>query len=138
MDLNQVHPRGGSEYGGSVALSNLDNVNDPTSFGTLPPTPPRSPITTKKAYEAGSFVNTTCFSDYSTSSSTVGTDQFFSMEFGTPSVHHSTVSPMNVSAGALVSATAGLDEQKLDPRRKHKCSKCARGKVLMFWYHTSC
>jgi len=121
----------GSEYGGSVALSNLDNANDPTSFGTLPPTPPRSPITTKKVYETGSFVNTPCFSDYSTTSGSVATDQFFSLEFGNASVH-STVSPMNVSAGSLVSAAAVLEEQKLDPRRKHKCSKCARAFARAF------
>ena len=138
MDLNQVHNRGGSEYGGSVALSNLDNANDPTSFGTLPPTPPRSPITAKKVYETGSFVNAACFSDYSTSGGNVATDQFFSsMEFGNTNVH-STVSPMNVSTGSLVSVTTALEEQKLDPRRKHKCSKCTRGKALMLWHYTMC
>jgi len=133
MDLNQVHTGGGSEYGGSVALSALDHANDPTSFGALPPTPPRTPIATNKIYNNRSYANTSCFSDYSPGSSTVGTDQFFaSIEFGNTHVNHSTVAPMNVSTGSLAPAPTVLEDQKLDPRRKHKCLKCTRAFARAF------
>lgn len=126
MDLNQVHARGGSEYGGSV----LDN--DPTSFGALPPTPPRSPMITSKVYDNATFPNAACFSDY-TSNNTVSTDQFFStLEYSNRNITHATVAPMTVTTGSLMSVTPALDDQKADPRRKHKCPKCTRAFARAF------
>ena len=123
MELGQVHPRGGSDYGSNATLSTMDSGADPTSFGPLPPTPPRSPINSSRSYAAP-----TCFSDYSATSGSVGSEYFASLEFGPTSMNHPTVSPMNVSTRTLGPAPTGI-EDKMDPRRKHRCPKCARGEI---------
>ncbi|KAK2462033.1 hypothetical protein APHAL10511_006496 [Amanita phalloides] len=127
MDLAQVHPRGGSDYAGTTALSNIDNAADPTSFGPLPPTPPRSPLNPANKVFDRTFANPACFSDYSASRPPVTTDQFFSLDYGATTMSHPTVSPLNVSTRTLGPASATMEELKMDPRRKHKCSKCTRG-----------
>ncbi|PFH49189.1 hypothetical protein AMATHDRAFT_148159 [Amanita thiersii Skay4041] len=127
MELSQVHPRGGSDYTSSVTgLADLDDATDPTSFGTLPPTPPRSPVVNGKVYDRP-YSNTPCFSDYSTSNTPVAPDQFFtaSLEY-TTGINHPTVSPLTVSPRPLGPVLAPVDEHKQDPRKKHKCPKCPR------------
>ena len=115
MELGQVHPRGGSDYGSNATLSTMDSGADPTSFGPLPPTPPRSPINPSRSYGTP-----TCFSD----------EYFASLEFGATSMNHPTVSPINVSTRSLGPATTGIEE-KMDSRRKHRCPKCARGEIYI-------
>lgn len=120
MDLGQVHPRGGSDYASNATLSTIDSGADPTSFGPLPPTPPRSPINSSRPY-----ATSTCFSDYSAAGA-VGSEYFPSLEFAATGLNHPTVSPLNVSR-ALGPATTM--EDKMDPRRKHRCPKCTRGET---------
>ncbi|KAF8640508.1 hypothetical protein AX17_000170 [Amanita inopinata Kibby_2008] len=133
MDLNQVHARGGSDYGGAAALNPIDNTSDPTSFGTLPPTPPRSPIITTKTYER-SYVGASCFSDYSTSSGPVTAEHYFNqLDYATANITHPTVSPLNVSGRTLGPLSVStVEEHKLDSRKKHKCPKCPRAFARAF------
>ncbi|KAF8350196.1 hypothetical protein F5887DRAFT_877323 [Amanita rubescens] len=132
MDLGQVHPRGGSEYACSATLSTMDNAADPTSFGPLPPTPPRSPINSANKVFDRSYANSTCFSDYSGASGPVASEYFSSLEFGASGMSHPTVSPLNVSTRTLGPTTTAMEEHKMDPRRKHKCSKCTRAFARAF------
>ena len=131
MELGQVQPRAGSDYAGS-SLNSIDSTTDPTSFGTLPPTPPRSPINcVNKGYD-GSYANPGCFSNYPAGGNAVTADPFFPLDYGVANLNHPTVSPLNVSAGPA----ADMDENKMDPRRKHKCPKCPRGQTFALFLLT--
>jgi len=132
FDLDMVFGRVqvGSEYAGvqPSSINIMDDVNDPTSFGALPPTPPHSPPVAKgfeKPYvarysECGSprRGSTTSLSDY------------YQHPGYTPPHDYSTVSPVHISSQPpnLASVTPQpLDEYKGDPRKKYRCSACPRG-----------
>jgi len=114
-------------------VSSTINVNDPTSFGTLPPTPlHNSPIiSTVKPY------NRTGYPDYaSPGCSSITSELYPQIAFNTgPMGGHSTVSPVSVSQTQvphqiqqpLMQARALVDDQKADPKRKYKCPHCPRG-----------
>jgi len=108
-------------------------MDDPTSFGTLPPTPPRSPPmplpATAKSFEKP-FVSRTSFSDYSppTKRSSVTSDYYNHLSYNTGVVAQSTISPSHISNSAPVvtSTPRVVDEAKGDPRKKYKCTVCPR------------
>jgi len=117
-------------------VSSTINVNDsvdPTSFGTLPPTPlHNSPvISTVKPYSR------TGYPDYaSPGCSSITSELYPQIAFNTgPMGGHSTVSPVSVSQTQvphqiqqpLMQAHALVDDQKADPKRKYKCPHCPRG-----------
>ncbi|KAF9471063.1 hypothetical protein BDN70DRAFT_820510 [Pholiota conissans] len=122
MDFRRVTV--GSEYGVVQPSINIMDDNDPTSFGALPPTPPRSPpVPMNKPYAAR-----TSYSDYGPPSrrgSTTSSDYY-----GYTSSHaHPTVSPLHISTQlpTLASVTPQpADEYKGDPRKKYRCSACPR------------
>lgn len=116
-------------------VSSTINVNDsvdPTSFGTLPPTPlHNSPvISTVKPY------NRTGYPDYaSPGCSSITSELYPQIAFNTgPMGGHSTVSPVSVSQTQvphqiqqpLMQGHALVDDQKADPKRKYKCPHCPR------------
>lgn len=111
-------------------FSALDGTNDPTSFGPLPPTPPRSPpalITSTKPPFPKSSDSRTSYSDYSPSKresipSNVYSQVGYTHMFTTP-----TVSPSHISnAVPATPATRIDDDARADPRRKYKCTSCPR------------
>ncbi|KAF8624837.1 hypothetical protein AX15_005720 [Amanita polypyramis BW_CC] len=127
MDLSHVHPRVGSDYASGATLSSIDNSTDPISFGTLPPTPPRSPINCGNKVYDGTYASAGYFS---AGGNAVSTDAFFPpLNYGATNMSDPTVSPLNVSTSPTMAIT---DEQKMDSRRKHKCPKCTRAFARAF------
>jgi len=135
LDMDFQRVRVGSEYAG-VQPSNInimDDVNDPTSFGALPPTPPHSPpvaMTSAKVFDKQPYVARTTYSEYvpSRRGSTTSSDYYPHSGY-TPSHGHPTVSPLHISSQlpSLASVTPQpLDEYKGDPRKKYRCSACPR------------
>jgi len=128
MDFQRV--RVGSEY--SVQHLNLteEDINDPTSFGALPPTPPRSPpvpMNNVKVYPAR-----TSISEYGLPrrSSTTSSDYYSHSSYSPPSHGHPTVSPLHISTQLPTVASVNpppTDDYKGDPRKKYRCSACPRG-----------
>lgn len=135
LDMEFSRVRVGSEY--STAQSNinlLNETNDPTSFGTLPPTPPRSPTLpldsdSSKVFDKP-YIARTSYSDYcpQTQSSTTSSDYYSHLGY-TPSLGHTSVSPLHISAQlqTIASVTPKLEEFKGDPRKKYRCTACPRG-----------
>jgi hypothetical protein len=133
LDMDFQRVRVGSDYAAvQPSLTMLDDINDPTSFGALPPTPPRSPpvpMTNNKVFEK-SYVARTSFSDYSPQrrSSTTSSD-YYSHSGYSPSHGHPTVSPLHISSQLPTLATVTpqpVDDFKGDPRKKYRCSACPR------------
>ena len=137
LDMEFSRVRVGSEY--STAQSNinlLNETNDPTSFGTLPPTPPRSPALPLDSDSTKPYIARTSYSDYcpQTRSSTSSSDYYSHLGY-TPSLGHtSSVSPLHISAQlqTIASVTPKLEEFKGDPRKKYRCTACPRG---VYHYH---
>ncbi|KXN83610.1 Fez family zinc finger protein 1 [Leucoagaricus sp. SymC.cos] len=110
---------------------NVNDSVDPTSFGPLPPTPPRSPPAPMSAAKS---YHRTSYSDYAPARRSSITSELypqitFNSGMGTG---HSTVSPLNISAQLpqvqqpMMQARSLVDAQKADPRKKYKCSHCPR------------
>jgi hypothetical protein len=108
-------------------------ASDPTSFGTLPPTPPRSPPqplpSSAKGFEKP-YVSRTSFSDYSPpiKRSSASSDYYNHLSYNSGS----TISPSHISNSIpVVPSTPRLvEEAKGDPRKKYKCSVCPRGQLF--------
>ncbi|KAF8807263.1 hypothetical protein BYT27DRAFT_7097950 [Phlegmacium glaucopus] len=135
LDMEFSRVRVGSEY--SIAQSNislLDETNDPTCFGTLPPTPPRSPTVpidsdSSKVFEKP-YIPRSSYSDFCPPrrNSTSSSDYYSHLGF-TPSLAHSSVSPLHISAQlpTVTSVTPQpVEESKGDPRKKYRCTACPR------------
>lgn len=135
LDMDFQRVRVGSEYS-AASLNLLDDTNDPTSFGALPPTPPRSPpvpINNSKVFEK-SYPPRTSYSDYGPPrrSSTSSSD-YYSHSGYSPSHGHPTVSPLHISSQLPTIATVtpqSVEEFKGDPRKKYRCTACPRGMCL--------
>jgi len=135
LDMEFSRVRVGSEY--STAESNinlLDETNDPTSFGTLPPTPPRSPALTSDSEPPKVFdkpyIPRTSYSDYCPQrrKSTSSSDYYSHLAY-TPSLGHASVSPLHISAQLQTIASVTprpVEESKGDPRKKYRCTACPR------------
>jgi len=107
-------------------LSVLDSTSDPTSFGPLPPTPPRSPPA--KAFEKP-YIPRSSFSDYGPSKRNSVSSDFYSQLGFTPGLAQSTISPSHISPSPSVPSTPRMNDEhtnKGDPRKKYKCSACPR------------
>ncbi|KAF8225840.1 hypothetical protein L208DRAFT_1408012 [Tricholoma matsutake] len=106
-------------------------IDDPTSFGTLPPTPPRSPPmplpSIGKNFEKP-YVPRTSFSDYSPSPKCRPGSSDYYNHLGYNS-GQSTISPSHISnpVSVIPSTARVIEEAKGDPRKKYKCSVCPRG-----------
>ncbi|PPQ62774.1 hypothetical protein CVT24_000468 [Panaeolus cyanescens] len=129
MEFQRV--RVGSDYGAvQPSLAIMDDPNDPTSFGPLPPTPPRSPpmpISSSKMYDKP-YVARSSFSDYCPPrrSSTTSSDYYGHLGYTSS---HPTVSPLHISTQLPTLASVGpqpMEESKGDPRKKYKCNACPR------------
>lgn len=131
MDFQGV--RLGSEYSAvQSSLGIAEDVNDPSSFGTLPPTPPHSPpvsMNSGKHFDK-SYMARSTYSDYmphQRRSSTTSSDYYSSPSY---SPSHPTVSPIHISNPLPAVATVApqpVEEYKGDLRKKYKCSSCPRG-----------
>jgi hypothetical protein len=140
MDFQRVRV-GGSEYGAvQPSINIMDDINDPTSFGALPPTPPRSPpvvsMNNVKAFDKP-YAARTSYSDYGPPSRRASTTS--SDYYGYTSSHgHPTVSPLHISTQLPTMASVTpqpVDDYKGDPRKKYRCSACPRG-MLSLGYAT--
>jgi hypothetical protein len=101
-----------------VAEFTASALNDPKSFGTLPPTPPRSPQH-GETYEKN-FETRTSYSDYGPPRrNSVASDYYYSMG--------QSVSPQQVPIVPSIPLVQTSDDQKADPRKKYKCNACPRG-----------
>jgi hypothetical protein len=120
MDFQRIRV---DDFPGSQVLA------DSTSFGTLPPTPPRSPPmplpTTAKKFEKP-YVSRVSFSDYSppTKRSSVSSDYYNHLSYNSGVVAQSTISPSHMSHA--VPSTRLDEDAKGDPRKKYKCTVCPR------------
>jgi hypothetical protein len=129
LDMDFPRLRVGSEYAAvQPSLNIMDDVNDPTSFGALPPTPPRSPpvpIANTKPYTARST-----YSDYPHHRrSSITSSDYYPHSSYSPSHAHPTVSPLHISSQLPTMATVTpqpVEEFKGDPRKKYRCSACPR------------
>jgi hypothetical protein len=137
MDFQRIRVDGVTDYASAVAVNSaqptaggvLSSTVDPTSFGTLPPTPPHSPpLNNGKSYEARSS-----FSDYGPSPriSITAPDYYSQLSFNADALAHSTVSPSRISAvlpqTPIPQHTSSDDGYKSDSRKKYKCNVCPRG-----------
>jgi hypothetical protein len=119
------------DYSTQPSIAGHDSV-DPTSFGPLPPTPPRSP---SAHIAAGKPYARAAYSDYGAPRrSSITSDIYPQITFNpTPLNAHSTVSPINISSHLpqvqqpVIQSRPMVDQQKVDPRKKYKCSHCPRG-----------
>lgn len=130
LDMDFQRVRVGSEYGSIPSSINImDDVNDPTSFGPLPPTPPRSPPVAMSIGSNKPYVARTSFSDYGPPSrrgSSTSSDYYGY----TSSNGHPTVSPLHISSQLPTMASVSsesVDDYKGDPRKKYRCAACPRG-----------
>lgn len=109
-----------------IAVDNVGDyttgsLEDPKSFGTLPPTPPRSPQHAK-AYDKN-FENRTSYSDYGPPRrNSVASDYYFPMGQSVSPPH-----TQQVSIVPSIPLVQTNEEQKPDPRKKYKCTTCPRG-----------
>ncbi|KAK7058325.1 minichromosome maintenance protein 5 [Paramarasmius palmivorus] len=112
-----------SDYGANGSqLGVLDGV-DPSAFGTMPPTPPRSPPShgqnNGKVYNGRSS-----FSDYGPATrSVMPTDYYNSLSYAT-SINPAAVSPTHVTTQLPITPSSiplaqPTDEVKADPRKKY-------------------
>ena len=110
MDFHKIH-----------VDDSLSLLEDHTSFGALPPTPPRSPPTLSKA-----MVPRTSYSDYSPHTR----DSVFFNPLGYSPTTQSTIAPSYIST-PVPSTPLAHDESLADPRKKYKCPSCPRGKYIL-------
>jgi hypothetical protein len=116
---------------------------DPNSFGTLPPTPPRSPPaplpSAAKAFDKP-YGNRNSFSDFGHSkrSSISSSDYYNQLGYSPASITQSTISPSHISSTQPIvpSAARSVEEYKGDPRKKYKCAACPRGNHSMPLFRT--
>ena len=144
LDMEFSRVRVGSEYSTTQSnISLLDETNDPTSFGKLPPTPPSHSPTlppldsdSSKVFDKP-YITRTSYSDYcpQTQSST-NTPDYYSHLGYTPSLGHTSVSPLHISAQlqTIAPVTPKLEEFKGDPRKKYRCTACPRGDYRHYYY----
>ena len=137
LDMEFSRVRVGSDYSTTQSNINLlDETDDPTSFGTLPPTPPRSPPVALDSDSSKVFkkpyIPRTSYSDYCPPkrSSTASSDYYSHLGYVPASV-----SPLNIST-QLPTITSvvpqPVEECKGDPRRKYRCTVCPRGIYCCF------
>ncbi|KAG5654043.1 hypothetical protein H0H81_008059 [Sphagnurus paluster] len=106
-------------------LSVLDGT-DPTSFGRLPPTPPRSPPA------KASYISRNSFSDYGPPkrhhSNSISSDFYTHLPYTPSGLAQSTISPSHISNSipVLPSTPRMTEDHKGDARKKYKCSSCPR------------
>ncbi|KAF8078298.1 hypothetical protein FPV67DRAFT_46311 [Lyophyllum atratum] len=122
MDFQRIRV---DDFSSASPLSVLDGTSDPTSFGPLPPTPPRSPPA--KAFEKP-YISRTSFSDYGPPSkrNSISSDFYSQLGFD-PRLAQSTISPSHISS--VAPSTPRMSEEllnKCDPRKKYKCTACPR------------
>ncbi|TFK23093.1 hypothetical protein FA15DRAFT_489215 [Coprinopsis marcescibilis] len=114
----------GSDYG--APQSKLLHEDDPTSFGRLPPTPPRSPAMQDKSLSK-QFHMRSSYSDYGPPRrSSTSSDYFSHLDF---TLGQGTVSPLHISTQLPRVSTPTMpveDDGKNDPRKKYKCANCPR------------
>jgi hypothetical protein len=132
MDFQRIRVDSVPDYAVNPTQTNSPVLSsDPTSFGTLPPTPPHSPpVPSVKSFD------TRAFSDYGPSSTRIGAPDYFSqLSFSADNMAHSTISPSRVTSQLPIAAQSiplvrpssddGLKGG--DPRKKYKCNVCPRG-----------
>ena len=130
MDFQRVRV-GGSDYSAvQPSINMLDDTTDPTSFGTLPPTPPRSPPTQMNATKA--YIARTSYSDYGAHRRSSTTSSDYYGQLYSPS--HPTVSPLHISTQLPTAASLQqpVEDSKGDPRKRYQCNACPRGSCLFF------
>jgi hypothetical protein len=139
MDFQRIRVDGVPNYAEVNAQTNNNSLAatvDPTSFGTLPPTPPHSPH--MAASHAKSFDTRTSFSDYGapTRVNNSSSDFYSQLGYTTSAIVQSTVAPTRVSPQVPVMASAPLghdDDERTDPRKKYRCTVCPRCNVLVLF-----
>ena len=148
MDFQQ-RVRVGSEYAAAQPSITVIDNSDPSSFGALPPTPPRSPalpLASVKSYEKP-YPNRTSYSDYGPPRRNSLAAEYYSQIGFNPSALHPSISPLHPSTQLPAVAQArSSDECKGDPRKKYKCSACPRGMLFFpaffcsfsFFYRSIC
>jgi hypothetical protein len=116
----------------ATTQSSLSVLDDPTSFGALPPTPPRSPPvplpTTGKSFEKP-FNARTSYSDYTPPKrNSISSDFYNPLSYNAGVVTQPTISPSHISNSvSVVPSTPHISEEvKGDPRKKYKCNVCPR------------
>ena len=148
LDMDFARVRVGSEYSTAQStISLLDDTNDPTSFGALPPTPPRSPpmsvdSDSSKVFDKP-YIARTSYSDYCPPRRTSITSSDYYSHIGyTPALGNASVSPLHISA-QLPTITSvkpqPIEENKSDLRRKYRCTACPRGtlSLSLLYFHIS-
>lgn len=121
------------------ALSILDGTVDPTSFGTLPPTPPRSPpvslTNASKAFDKP-YLSRTSYSDCGQQRRNSMSSDYYSLSYNSTAIQP-TISPSHISNPLpVVPSTPRIAEDfKGDPRKKYKCAACPRGQYSNIDYN---
>jgi hypothetical protein len=134
MDFQRIRVDSVADYTISQNLNALEATVDPTSFGALPPTPPRSPPThpPSKPYEKA-YESRTSFSDYGPPTrNSVSPEYYSQLNYNAAAMAQSTVSPSHISTQLPVvpSIPHSDDNYKGDSRKKYKCTACPRGKYF--------
>ncbi|KAG7099526.1 hypothetical protein E1B28_001367 [Marasmius oreades] len=120
LDMDFQRLEVASDYGVQQLLDGVD----PTSFGSMPPTPPRSPPN-HGANNGKVYSQRTSYSDYGPSRGVVPND-YYNVTYGS-TLTPATVSPTHVSQLPPSVSLPQNEELKGDPRKKYKCSSCPRG-----------
>ncbi|GLB36451.1 putative zinc finger, C2H2 type [Lyophyllum shimeji] len=122
MDFQRIRVE---DYNNSQSpLPVLESTSDPSSFGPLPPTPPRSPPA--KAFEKP-YVSRTSFSDYAPPKRNSVSSDIYSQLGYNSGVAQSTISPSHISPVTSSTSRMAEDRQdKGDSRKKYKCTVCPR------------
>jgi len=141
LDMEFSRVRVGSEYStAQSSISLLNETNDPTSFGTLPPTPPSHSPTLPLDSESSKvfdkpYIARTSYSDYCPQTqSPTNTSDYYSHLGYTPSLGHTSVSPLHISAQlqTIAPVTPKLEDFKGDPKKKYRCTACPRAFARAF------
>lgn len=142
MDFSRV--RVGSDY--STARSNislLDETNDPTSFGTLPPTPPCSPPIVTIDSDSSNFFEKpylarTSYDYCSPRRNSTSSSDYYSHPGYTPPLGHTSVSPSHISTQLQTIPPQPAEEYKGDLKKKYRCTSCPRGIYYYYDYYVVC
>jgi hypothetical protein len=135
MDFQRIRVDNVSDYGVSAPAQ---ATVDPTSFGALPPTPPRSPPM------ASPFEHRSSYSDYGGArpnrmNGSPAADYYTHLNYGNEAP--ATVSPSHVNTAQLsvppsvphARSLRGVDDEpKDDMRKKYRCPACPRGMRTSF------
>ncbi|THV06067.1 hypothetical protein K435DRAFT_773547 [Dendrothele bispora CBS 962.96] len=131
MDFQRIRVDPVADYANNHAsqVNSLDAV-DPSAFGSLPPTPPRSPPNHAQA-GAKVYTGRSSFSDYGPPSrNSISHDYYSQVNYGATHLNAPTVSPVHVNSQLPVVPSIPLvaspEEFKGDPRKKYKCTICPR------------